>query len=243
MTNPTDPVKTDLIKEKTHMEPNRITRIASYLFILSLFVFLAACSPSPTPVPQTPTSVPAHACTTSNVSQGWSGIYAQLGVDYYNTKPLPAVLVNGIETTTAYTLQPGDVVSLANGTNCADGYIKARAQKFGDVQQSATRTLSGFQKPIDANRINNALAQACQEVRWNSLGKGFDGDIVNGGCNFTTLVKTARTDGYTTCTAYDSVSGAYNALTQFDLPQIKSAAFAVLATPMSLDKAQSAYCK
>lgn len=192
------------------------------LIWLSGLLLLAACQSAPTTVQptQTPT-VPDCVVVVPDFSAGFGMItaYNRLGIwDYANTTE--KVVVNGAVETKRYTPQPNDVIVLENKpAQCNGEYIAARRSTF-NFQTGTSRDLSGFQSSVTESRILNALEQVCEGVRWEQFGLRFDGDIVNGGCNFATAVKLSYTDGSSSCATYATVNEAYES-TQSNLESVK----------------------
>lgn len=205
--------------------------------ILFLLV-LSACSTA-TPAP-TATAQPPHTCTVQN-KISWSGVFADLGYDYYHTDPLPEVRVNGyVENPKTYTLQPNDVVSLVNGVNCTGEYNQAVAVTFDEgtigEMKGEQVTIGGFRKSITAQGYyeNNSLVKGvqenlhdlCADVAWSN---GYRISAISDGCNYTTVVKYSLPSGTTICRVFDTVPEANDALAVTpDLGKMKSLALAVL---------------
>lgn len=217
--------------------------LKTVLTILAIsIVILSACS-TPTPVPPTQAPVNTGACSmTVQGGNGWTNVLNSLGVNPYGND-LPKVIRNGVEQNPTGNLHEGDLIVLAQKpANCTGSYIAARKVSFG-VSDRDLHTLSGFQTAITGDELYSAISSVCQMNRWDHLDSGFNGDITNGGCNFTTVVITARDDGDKMCVAYSSGAEAYDATAKFDLARIKSLAVMMTIAKLSPDEAHSQYCK
>jgi hypothetical protein len=193
----------------------RFLRRFGVLIAMSLLVaaMMAACGGASTPEepPEVKVAKPDCSVTIPDISAGMGmfTVLQKLGVeDYPNAEP--TLLVNGVEETKHYDLQPNDYIVLAEKpAECNGTYIAARRVSF-NLTFGVWREISGFQAPITDQRVKNALQQVCESARWEILDKkGFSGDLVTGGCNFNTGVYTSFADGTTSCAMYDSVNDAY----------------------------------
>lgn len=175
-------------------------------FLLLLASLMTACGPQEEP--DKPPEVPIPDCSVEvKAGEGMGSVLGKLGLDYTNANPL--LLVNGANATKNQDLHSGDVVVLAQKPDKCEGeYIAARQVSF-NLSFGEWRQVSGFQAPITDQRLLNALQQVCEGIRWNQLGLRFNGDIVDGGCNFPTGVKMSFVDGTESCEMYATVSEAY----------------------------------
>lgn len=213
-------------------------------------MILAACS-APTVGAQQPITPLPDCSHVIKAGEGWAGVIADLGQNWYGQRSAEFNVNGAMVSPNRYMLQPGDVVALPpeNQAACVGEYTGDVAnQEFREdsvrALGGATRDLSGFKSPITADRINSALSQACEEVRWTQFGLRTDtSNLETAGCNLPTVVKTASVGGETNCNAFDAVPEALHAFTEIDLKPIKSFAVAVLGQPMSSSQAEGALCK
>lgn len=175
-----------------------------YVVVLCV-VILTACAPTSTPQPVAVEQKIPQCSVAVTSGMGWSEVVGLLGYDYQREK-FPAVIVNGVKENNNYLLQPGDFVVLESKENCSGEYVAARQIHFESAIDY--RELSGFETPITSDELLAAFSGVCKDVR---AGQGFefDGDIYNGGCGYSTFVKIADADGFTTCSRFDSAAEAY----------------------------------
>jgi len=181
------------------------------IIFAALLVSVIGCAAQEEPETKPPEAViPACSVVVPDFSAG-VGMITLLGVlgitDFPNQDPV--ILVNGAEETKRYDPQPGDVIVLAEKPEeCNGDYIAARQVSF-NLSFGTWRQVSGFQSSITDARLFNALQQVCEGVRWDQFGLRFNGDIVDGGCNFPTGVIMSFIDGTESCEMYATVSEAY----------------------------------
>lgn len=185
------------------------------LFVL-IAVLTSSCAALGTQKEQQPTAVTTAVVPDCSVvvpdfsaGVGMITLLGKLGVtDFPNQDP--TILVNGAEETKRYDPQPNDFIVLAEKPDTCNGtYVAARQISF-NLTYGEWRKISGFQSSITDKRLLNALQQVCEGARWNLLDNlRFDGDIVNGGCNFSTGVYVSYADGTTSCEMYESINDAY----------------------------------
>lgn len=217
------------------------------VFVLFCLLVLSACSTA-TPAP-TATAQPPHTCTVQGKNT-WSGVFADLGYDYYHTDPLPEVRVNGyVENPKTYTLQPDDVVSLVDGINCTGYYNQAVAVEFDEGTISSMKgeqvVIGGFRKSITAQGYieDNTLIKGVQENLHDlcadvARSNGYQISAISNGCNYTTVVKYSLPSGTTICRVFDSVPEANDAVAiSPDLGKMQSLAMAVLQVTTTEAKA------
>lgn len=180
-----------------------------YALFFAMMIALSACATAPTSAPA-PQAKPVYSCTVKVTSgMGWSNVLGKFGY-VYQKDAFPGVLVNGVETSDSYNLQPGDFVALVNKPDkCSDEYIGARQVHFESAKNY--RELSSFQTPITGDELETALSGVCKDVRF-GLGLGFDNNIYTGGCGYPTFVMTSDAGGNPSCTKFDSAAQAYESI-------------------------------
>lgn len=197
----------------------KIFRCFGQLIIFAaLLASLMGCVAREEPETKPPEEVIPECSVVVKAGYGMATVLDKLGLDYNFANPL--LLVNGAVATKSQDLHAGDVVVLAEKPEeCNGDYIAARQVSF-NLSYGTWRQVSGFQAPVTDQRLLNALQQVCEGVRWEQFGLRFDGDIVNGGCNFPTGIKMSFADGSESCDMYETVSEAYES-TRTNLIDVK----------------------
>lgn len=144
-------------------------------------------------------------------------------------------------------LQPGDRVSLLPTDHiripCQGEYLgNVMEQTFNDyivvnILKGGYKNMSGFQNLITEDRMEINLKTLCAQ-QYNYVYNPYQNPSFDQmGCNFITVVKTAKVGGLTTCKVYSSAKDAYY---DYPYPQdFKSISVAVLGKIADINQAQA----
>lgn len=211
-------------------------RLLVTVLLLVAAALLVSCAPS-TAAPSAAPSAGKNLCTTTVLEgEKIDTIMGQLGYDM-SKDALPPILVNGRlhDSPKLVNLTKGDVVSLANGLNCMEGYNRATTQYF-DAGLTADykgiwKDVSGFQRSLTPGEVDTLGSSLCENVLRTYYGITFS-DLKSTPCNNKTVARYSKSDGTVSCQGYDSVDAAVAAVKSVDnIAEVKSLAIAVLTNP------------